>query len=553
MNLRQHAGTARGTVLLTLAAIAGACAVAVALLTATTTAPVKAQGETTQLMLFHQAGEPLFQGFGPVSTFNATSYDFTASRSADGRSITVMMRGGDGDETFDFVFGSTIGDTIGVGSYPNARELAAADSDTPTLHVVRDAAGASPDTCTTSFGIFEVLELEASGTDVIRFAADFQFGCDDSVAPWSLGSIRFNADTPPPNIAAPERTISGRITGPTELPVSNADVCLGRPGQDLDTVLQGNCVKTTVAGVYEITATDPFGGDLGDHYVFVFPTGNTSLQYQCWDANGGCSLADFINLATPVAVGSFIDLQLDWGCFEVAATIVGTEGPDTLTGTESADVIVGLGGDDVISGLGGDDTICPGNGDNTVFGGDGNDRLLGGVDDDLMRGQAGNDVLWGNFGDDVLRGGDGDDQVRGANGNDDVHGGRDNDGVYGDSGDDVVRGGTGDDYVDGGEGVDEVNGNGGGDVVRGGPGNDIKVHGGPRPDIVHGDDGDDVNVKGLGGADQVFGGDGNDQLFGSAQNDVIDGGAGTDDCNGGTGDFDSSVNCEFTSAVETVG
>ncbi|GAA1478525.1 hypothetical protein GCM10009623_29710 [Nocardioides aestuarii] len=67
-------------------------------------------------------------------------------------------------------------------------------------------------------------------------------------------------------------------------------------------------------------------------------------------------------------------------CDGVAATIVGTTGPDRLTGTSGRDVGVGLGGDDVIDTLGGDDLVCGGPGADRLVGGPGDDRLLGGSD-----------------------------------------------------------------------------------------------------------------------------------------------------------------------------
>ena len=62
-------------------------------------------------------------------------------------------------------------------------------------------------------------------------------------------------------------------------------------------------------------------------------------------------------------------------CYSRAATIVGTEGPETLTGTGGNDVIAGLGGDDTINGNGGRDFICPGDGADTVNGGAGLDNV----------------------------------------------------------------------------------------------------------------------------------------------------------------------------------
>ena len=85
-------------------------------------------------------------------------------------------------------------------------------------------------------------------------------------------------------------------------------------------------------------------------------------------------------------------------CNGLAATIVGSSGPDEILGTPGADVIVGLGGDDAISGQGGADVICGG---------------------------PGNDLLLGNGGDDVIRGGSGVDRVREGPGADQLFGGRD--------------------------------------------------------------------------------------------------------------------------------
>lgn len=64
-------------------------------------------------------------------------------------------------------------------------------------------------------------------------------------------------------------------------------------------------------------------------------------------------------------------------CEGLAATIVGTSGPDFLVGTSHDDVIVGGAGDDVLRGGGGDDVICGGSGDDEIAGGDGADTIRG--------------------------------------------------------------------------------------------------------------------------------------------------------------------------------
>src|ERR1700709_1616725 len=52
----------------------------------------------------------------------------------------------------------------------------------------------------------------------------------------------------------------------------------------------------------------------------------------------------------------------------LAATITGTQGPDTLVGTAHPDRINGLGGNDLILGLGGGDRIDGGAGNDTIDG-----------------------------------------------------------------------------------------------------------------------------------------------------------------------------------------
>ena len=118
-------------------------------------------------------------------------------------------------------------------------------------------------------------------------------------------------------------------------------------------------------------------------------------------------------------------------CRGVAATVVGTPGPDRLTGTRGPDVIVAWGGNDVVFSFAGRDLICAGRGSDRVvagtaadrvFGGGGPDRLLGRGGPDVLKGNRGNDVLKGNAGRDRLRGGRGFDRCLGGAGLDSTRG-----------------------------------------------------------------------------------------------------------------------------------
>jgi acid phosphatase type 7 len=87
-------------------------------------------------------------------------------------------------------------------------------------------------------------------------------------------------------------------------------------------------------------------------------------------------------------------------CFGIAATKVGTRGPNVLKGTPKRDVIVGRGGNDVILGLGGNDRLCGGPGHDRLYAGPGGDRLSGGSGNDSLFGEAGKDLLRGDRGSD---------------------------------------------------------------------------------------------------------------------------------------------------------
>jgi hypothetical protein len=100
---------------------------------------------------------------------------------------------------------------------------------------------------------------------------------------------------------------------------------------------------------------------------------------------------------------AIVNYTVSQTCAGEAATIVGTDGPDTLRGTNRDDVIAAKGGRDTVLGLQGDDLVC---------GGSGNDKLRGQGGDDDLRGGAGNDALAGGGGSNRCRGGAGSDSKR---------------------------------------------------------------------------------------------------------------------------------------------
>ena len=160
-------------------------------------------------------------------------------------------------------------------------------------------------------------------------------------------------------------------------------------------------------------------------------------------------------------------------CRGVAATIIGTPGPDIIPGTTNNDVIVGLGGADTISADAGDDWVCGGPGNDTIFGDQGWDNLYGGPGNDTIWGGAGRDWLFGNGGADVIRGQGGRDRIFGNVGDDDLYGGGGRDRIFGGPGDDDIYGQGGHDRLFGDPDDDNVYGGNGADIVRCGTGTDF--------------------------------------------------------------------------------
>jgi len=217
-------------------------------------------------------------------------------------------------------------------------------------------------------------------------------------------------------------------------------------------------------------------------------------------------------------------------CFDVTATIVGTNGDDRITGTNGRDVIVGLGGNDTISGLGDSDRIC-GNG--------GNDKLVAGPGVDQVDGGTGHNVLKGGTGDDRLYGGPSSDSFWPGLGNDviDGRGTPDHEWVHYESASGPVN-------------VDLETGHATGE------GTDIlvailDVAGSRYGDVIKGNDSDNIlrlgkgNDKGFGkgGMDHIFGGPGSDDLDGGGGTNLNDGGDGNDHCLN-PDPVDGALNCE---------
>lgn len=226
-------------------------------------------------------------------------------------------------------------------------------------------------------------------------------------------------------------------------------------------------------------------------------------------------------------------------CDGVAATIVGTSGPDRLAGTPGRDVIQARRGNDIIRGRGGNDLICARLGRDDVEDGGGQDVVFLGRGNDFMRDLRGSDVINMGAGSDEVNDGPGNDIFRGGRGNDDVD-------LYS-GGDDRFRGGRGRDRVtsldqdspvtiDLTAGTVQGLGNDTVSSVESAEGsffNDTLI-GSAAKNVLGGDDGSD-HIEGREGNDVLLGGGG-----GGA--DFLDGGDGFDTCIGFVPAVE--VNCE---------
>lgn len=142
--------------------------------------------------------------------------------------------------------------------------------------------------------------------------------------------------------------------------------------------------------------------------------------------------------------------------------IDGGAGDDSISSYGVDAVLYGRVGNDVLAADGRSSLLGESGGDD-LQGGVGTQYLFGGSGADAIRGGGGDDWAYGDRGDDDVAGGAGFDRVFGGSGRDYVRGNNDNDVLYGGSGIDQLYGGNGDDVMYGGAGIDRLYGGAGRD------------------------------------------------------------------------------------------
>ncbi len=358
-----------------------------------------------------------------------------------------------------------------------------------------------------------------------------------------------------------------------EFPVAGAitvsDFAAGAGGDVLDVWLWASSALTNIT-----TYLNPFS----DGHLRLIQSGvDTLLQA---DRDGGSdsftTVMTFQN-ATAAAFTADNGIFYDPSGRVSGLIIAGYEDEDALIGGNYADLLRGNGGNDTISGGTGndqlygnlgDDLLYGNQDDDTIYGGQGNDTLYGGQGSDVLYGGVGDDRLFGNLGDDTMDGGTGVNTLDGGDGIDmlsysaasagvsfslalvgqaqatgvstdtlsgfeNLTGSAYNDALTGSVGANAVYGLTGNDVISGGGGNDILYGNQGEDVLYGNQDQDT-LYGGQGNDMLYGEQGDDYLVGGVGN-DMLEGGDGNDLLVGDLDDDTLAGNTGSNTMNGGDG------------------
>lgn len=121
---------------------------------------------------------------GDGRTFRLTPHDGGLTATTNHRGGVSLFYGGDEYYSLDFSAPSRV--PLVVGAFENAQRYPFADVDRPGLSF--SGAGRS---CNTVEGRFDVHSVLVSGTNVVRFAADFEQHCE-GFAPALRGQVRYN-------------------------------------------------------------------------------------------------------------------------------------------------------------------------------------------------------------------------------------------------------------------------------------------------------------------------------------------------------------------------
>jgi Ca2+-binding RTX toxin-like protein len=327
------------------------------------------------------------------------------------------LNGGDGDDTFRFLFSDDVvaGEIIDGGTGTDLLFMLA-DSDF-SVAVLSNLEGAiigdplfGPATATflsTQIGAGKITSIRAENS-ASRIVVNAVSNVDLSALTFSQWS------------ATNAVIINGTASSETLIGSSQNDTIEGDGGADL---LDGGTGADTMAGG---AGNDVYYVDNAGDLIIELPGGGTDRVHSTVNHTLANDVED-LTLEGPALVGT------------------GNARPNLIKGNAGANTLSGLGNSDDLYGYAGDDTL---------LGGGGFDDLYGGNGADTLQGEEGNDRLYGQGGNDFVNGGAGDDNVFGGGDNDNLQGGNGADILNGQAGNDLIVGGPGNDLLVGGPGAD---------------------------------------------------------------------------------------------------
>jgi len=472
-----------------------------------------------------------------IDLTQVTSSDFSYLDPVTGEPMTIVINGGDGDDTL-------------LGSYDLNDSLFGGDGN-DLINTLPIDAPATPLTTTSSIGtplaiingtptaqistvgvVGDLLSDFASGTLIssrhVLTSATAVSGLANDEARFTLGADTYSSVTiyvQPNYNPLFVGTDDGNDLAIIELDrdvvgVTPAELLREVPTVDTSVTLAGyGAGGTAVSGQNGTFGTLQSGTTAIDSVGETLIAWNFDNSFEANSAPGDSGGAVLVQMGSEFLLTGVISGN------DLATSAQGDRGYATRVDVHAPwiDYIIGTPG---VSNRLGNLTIDGGDGHDTLFGGNGNDSIIAGDGRDSVVSGDGNDTISGGDGDDTIDAGRGDDSIRGGDSPDSVRGGSGNDTISGDAGEDTLLGGEGDD----------------------------SLIGGSHNDVLHGDGGGSVS-----GNDTLVGGVGDDVLIGGGANDLLDGGSGADVLDAGDqtlsindvtvaaeGDFGSATTATFT-------
>ncbi len=444
--------------------------------------------QASQLAGINVLGGP---GDNLIDLTQVRASDFSYADPITGDPMTIVINGGDGDDTLlgsydlnDSLFGGDGNDLINTLPIDApATPLATPSSVGTPLSIIN---GTSTTQVSTVGVIGDLLSDFASGTLIssrhVLTSARVVAGLADDEVRFTLGADTYSSVTI--NVQPNYNELQIGTDNANDLAIIELD----RDVTEVEpTALLRNVptVGTTVtlagygAGGNAINGQNGSFGTLESGNTAIDDVGTTLItwffdnSFEANSAPGDGGGAAFVQVGSELLLTGVISGN------DLASSALGDRGFATRVDVHALwiDYILGTPG---VSNRLGNLTIDGGDGHDTLFGGNGNDSIVAGDGRDSIVSGDGNDTIAGGDGNDTIDAGRGDDSVFGGASPDSIRGGDGNDTVSGDAGEDTLLGGSGDDSLLGGSHDDILHGDGGGsvagnDTLSGGAGDDVLV------------------------------------------------------------------------------